>query len=30
VLLEKHGGQVSQRAVLPVKFVPMTGKAKER
>ncbi len=23
-LLEKHGGEVKQRAVLPVRFVPMT------
>ncbi len=26
-LLEKHGHQVTRRAVLPVRFVPMTGKA---
>ena len=28
VLLEKHGGQLNRRAVLPVRFVPMTGKAR--
>jgi len=26
-LLEKRGGQVVQRAVMPVRFVPMTGRA---
>ena len=26
-LLEKRGGKVEQRAVLPVRFVPMTGRA---
>jgi len=26
-LLEKHGKEVKRRAVLPVRFVPMTGKA---
>jgi protein-L-isoaspartate(D-aspartate) O-methyltransferase len=30
VLLDKRGGQVEQRGVLPVRFVPMTGKAQER
>jgi protein-L-isoaspartate(D-aspartate) O-methyltransferase len=30
VLLEKRGGKVEQRAVLPVRFVPMTGKAQGR
>jgi protein-L-isoaspartate(D-aspartate) O-methyltransferase len=25
-VLEKHGGQIAQRAVLPVRFVPMTGR----
>jgi protein-L-isoaspartate(D-aspartate) O-methyltransferase len=30
VLLEKRGGKVVQRAVMPVRFVPMTGKAQER
>jgi protein-L-isoaspartate(D-aspartate) O-methyltransferase len=30
VLLEKRGGKVMQRAVLPVRFVPMTGRAQER
>ncbi len=29
-LLEKRGNQVVKRAVLPVRFVPMTGKAQER
>jgi protein-L-isoaspartate(D-aspartate) O-methyltransferase len=29
-LLEKRGGKVVQRAILPVRFVPMTGKAQER
>jgi protein-L-isoaspartate(D-aspartate) O-methyltransferase len=29
VLLEKQGGQLTRRAVLPVRFVPMTGKARE-
>jgi protein-L-isoaspartate(D-aspartate) O-methyltransferase len=29
-LLEKRGGKVVQRAVLPVRFVPMTGKAQGR
>ncbi len=27
ILLEKQGGQLDQTAVLPVRFVPMTGKA---
>ena len=27
VLLRKHGGKLEQHAVLPVSFVPMTGKA---
>jgi len=27
VLLEKRGTNVEQRAVLPVRFVPMTGEA---
>lgn len=27
-LLEKRGGQVTRRAVLPVRFVPMTGRAR--
>ena len=27
VLLRKHGGKLEQHAVLPVQFVPMTGKA---
>lgn len=27
-VLEKHGGKIEQRAVLPVKFVPMTRKAR--
>ncbi len=30
VLLEKRGGRVVQRAVMPVRFVPMTGKARQR
>jgi protein-L-isoaspartate(D-aspartate) O-methyltransferase len=30
ILLEKRGGKVEQRAVLPVRFVPMTGKAQGR
>ena len=30
VLLEKRGTQVVQRAVLPVRFVPMTGRAQGR
>jgi protein-L-isoaspartate(D-aspartate) O-methyltransferase len=29
VLLEKQGGRLHRRAVLPVRFVPMTGKAQE-
>jgi len=29
VLLRKRGGKLEQHAVLPVSFVPMTGKAKE-
>ena len=29
-LLEKRGGKVVQRAVLPVRFVPMTGRAQGR
>jgi protein-L-isoaspartate(D-aspartate) O-methyltransferase len=29
-LLEKRGGKVERRAVLPVRFVPMTGKAQGR
>lgn len=29
-LLEKKGGKVHQRAVLPVRFVPMTGKSGKR
>ncbi len=29
-VLEKHAGQVVRRAVLPVRFVPMTGKAQGR
>jgi protein-L-isoaspartate(D-aspartate) O-methyltransferase len=29
-LLEKRGGKVVRRAVLPVRFVPMTGKAQGR
>jgi protein-L-isoaspartate(D-aspartate) O-methyltransferase len=28
-LLEKRGGKVEQRAVLPVRFVPMTGRAEK-
>jgi protein-L-isoaspartate(D-aspartate) O-methyltransferase len=28
-LLEKRGGKVEQRAVLPVRFVPMTGQAEK-
>ncbi len=28
-LLEKRGGKVEQRGVLPVRFVPMTGEAEE-
>ncbi len=28
-LLEKRGAQVVRRAVLPVRFVPMTGRAQE-
>ncbi len=27
ILLEKRGGKLEQRAVLPVRFVPMTGRA---
>ncbi len=30
VLLEKHGTKVVQRAILPVRFVPMTGRAQDR
>jgi protein-L-isoaspartate(D-aspartate) O-methyltransferase len=29
VLLEKHGDQLDQRRVLPVRFVPMTGEAQQ-
>jgi len=29
-LLEKRGGKVEQRAILPVRFVPMTGRAQQR
>jgi protein-L-isoaspartate(D-aspartate) O-methyltransferase len=29
ILLEKRGTNVTQRAVLPVRFVPMTGRAQE-
>ncbi len=29
-LLEKRGNRVEKRAVLPVRFVPMTGRAQER
>ncbi len=29
-LLEKRGGKVEQRAVLPVRFVPMTGQSERR
>ena len=28
VLLEKRGGEVTRRSVLPVRFVPMTGEAR--
>lgn len=28
-LLEKRGGKIEQRAILPVRFVPMTGKEKK-
>lgn len=28
-LLEKHGGKVERRSILPVRFVPMTGKEPE-
>ena len=27
MLLHKHGGKLEQQAVLPVRFVPMTGEA---
>src|SRR5207302_11395125 len=30
VLLEKRNGEIKQRAVLPVRFVPMTGEAGKR
>jgi protein-L-isoaspartate(D-aspartate) O-methyltransferase len=30
VLLEKQGNEVRRRAVLPVRFVPMTGQAEKR
>jgi protein-L-isoaspartate(D-aspartate) O-methyltransferase len=30
VLLTKHHGKLAQHAVLPVRFVPMTGRARER
>ena len=30
VLLEKIAGKIEQRAVLPVRFVPMTGESEER
>jgi protein-L-isoaspartate(D-aspartate) O-methyltransferase len=29
ILLEKHAGELRRTAVLPVRFVPMTGKAQE-
>jgi protein-L-isoaspartate(D-aspartate) O-methyltransferase len=29
-LMEKHGGEIRRRAVLPVRFVPMTGEAERR
>jgi protein-L-isoaspartate(D-aspartate) O-methyltransferase len=30
VLLEKHGGELQRREVLPVRFVPMTGESQRR
>jgi protein-L-isoaspartate(D-aspartate) O-methyltransferase len=30
VLLRKQGGRIKRQAVLPVRFVPMTGQAKEK
>jgi hypothetical protein len=27
VLLRKHDGRLDRRAVLPIRFVPMTGQA---
>ena len=30
VVLRKQGGKLEQHAVLPVQFVPMTGKAEEK
>ena len=30
ILIEKSGGEVRRRSVLPVRFVPMTGEAQER
>jgi len=30
VLLERKGGEVTRRSVLPVRFVPMTGEARRR
>jgi protein-L-isoaspartate(D-aspartate) O-methyltransferase len=29
VLLRKHGGKLDRRAVLPVRFVPMTGQSQK-
>jgi protein-L-isoaspartate(D-aspartate) O-methyltransferase len=30
ILLERTGGRITRRSVLPVRFVPMTGEARER
>jgi protein-L-isoaspartate(D-aspartate) O-methyltransferase len=29
-MLEKHGGKVEQRSIIPVRFVPMTGTSQSR
>jgi len=29
LLIERHGGELTRRSVLPVRFVPMTGRAQE-
>ena len=29
-VLEKRGGKVEKRSVLPVRFVPMTGKSERK
>jgi hypothetical protein len=29
-MLEKRGGKVEQRSIIPVRFVPMTGTSQSR